>query len=230
VNLIGLDLDGTLEDSRDDMVAAARRVRARLGLPAREDSQLRPFVNAGMEQLYRACFDDFLLQGEDAALPTTARLVEVQQTYEADYYEHVADQTRLYDGIDAALRELSTLGTLACITNKPERISRRLLHVLGVGSLFATVVGGDTCAESKPSPLMLETAARHAGFDRERGQAFMIGDTTADMRLGRAYGAATLWCAWGYSESPGETPDRQVAAPAQLAQAVRALADRGRVR
>jgi phosphoglycolate phosphatase-like HAD superfamily hydrolase len=51
VNLIGLDLDGTLEDSRDDMVAAARRVRASRGLPALEDSQLRPFVNAGKEQL-----------------------------------------------------------------------------------------------------------------------------------------------------------------------------------
>ena len=220
MKLIGLDLDGTLEDSRDDMVAAARRVRAGFGLPVRPDEKLRPFVNAGMEQLYRACFDDFVTGAEEAA-----RLCAVQQAYEADYYAHVADHTRLYDGIDAALRELATLGTLACITNKPERISRRLLEVLGVGALFATVIGGDTCAESKPSPLMLQTAAAHTGFDPARGQAFMIGDTTADLKLGRAYGAATIWCAWGYLNTPGEAPDRQVRVPGELPDAVRALAD-----
>ena len=225
MRLIGLDLDGTLEDSRDDMVAAARRVRARLGLPERQDAKLRPFVNAGMDQLYRACFDDYLAAGAEAA-----RYLEVQQAYDADYYEHVADRTRLYDGIEAALGELAGLGTLACITNKPERISRRLLEVLGVGGLFATVIGGDTCAESKPSPLMLQTAARQVGFDSERGQAFMVGDTTADIKLGRAYGAATLWCAWGYVDAPGEEPDQRVRAPVELAPAVRALADRGRVR
>ena len=225
MKLIGLDLDGTLEDSRDDMVAAARRVRARLALPEREDARLRPFVNAGMEQLYRACFDDYLAAGDEAA-----RLGEVQRAYEASYYEHVADHTRLYDGIAAALAELAELGTLACITNKPERISRRLLEVLGVGTLFATVIGGDTCAESKPSPLMLQTAASQVGFDRERGQAFMVGDTTADIKLGRAYGAATVWCAWGYVEAPGEEPDQRVRAPSELAPVLRALAGRDRVR
>ena len=224
--LIGLDLDGTLEDSRDDMVAAARRVRAQLGLPARDDAQLRPFVNGGMDQLYRACFDDYLATGAEAVQVAEVRdaelrHAELRQAYEADYYANVAEHTRLYEGIEPALRELSTLGSLACITHKPERISRRLLEVLGVGALFATVIGGDTCAESKPSPLMLQTAAQHCGFDREHGQAFMIGDTAADIKLGRAFGAFTVWCAWGYSESPGETPDRQARTPGELAMIVR---------
>src|SRR3989442_330980 len=117
MRLIGIDLDGTLEDSRDDMVAAARRVRAALGLPPRA---------------------------------AAASLIEVRVAYEADYLANVAVDTRLYDGIAGALAELARLGSLCCITNKPERISRQLLAALGVGPLFATVIGGDSCAHAKP--------------------------------------------------------------------------------
>jgi phosphoglycolate phosphatase len=210
---IGLDLDGTLEDSRADMVAAARRVRAELGLPPREDALLRPHVNAGMEQLYRACFDDFLAGGDAAA-----RIADVQARYEADYLAHVADETRLYDGIDAALRALAPLGTLACITNKPERISRALLEVLGVGALFSTVVGGDTCAEAKPHPVMLRAAIERSGTRPER--VFMIGDSAADQKLAAAFGARFLWCAWGYV-SALDVPEADIArTPADLARLV----------
>jgi phosphoglycolate phosphatase len=217
VKLIGIDLDGTLEDSRDDMVAAARRVRARLGLPARADEQLRPFVNAGMDQLYRACFDDLL-----AADPS--RIAEVRSAYEADYLANVAEHTRLYDGIAPALTALAELGALCCITNKPEHISRRLLDELGVGALFRTVVGGDSCAEIKPSPLMLRTAAQRCGFDPIAADArsFMIGDTAADIQLARSFGATAVWCAWGYVSAAPAEPDAIARVPADLARIVAA--------
>src|ERR1043165_2509144 len=98
MHLIGIDLDGTLEDSRDDMTAAARRVRARLGLPERGEAELRPWVNAGMDRLYRACFDDYIAAGDAAA-----RLESVRRAYEADYGEHITVKTELYDGMTEAL-------------------------------------------------------------------------------------------------------------------------------
>jgi phosphoglycolate phosphatase len=153
-----------------------------------------------MDHLYRACFDDYL-DGTDA------RLAEVRARYEADYLDHVAHETRLYPGIADSLTRLADLGRLAVITNKPERISRRLLEALGVNAFFATVIGGDTCATSKPDPLVLFEAGRHCGFDAARDRAVMIGDTAADVALGRAFGAATIWCAWGYIDRPGQEPD-----------------------
>lgn len=221
-HLIALDLDGTLEDSRADMVAAVQRVRGAFGLAARPDAEVRPHVNAGMDALYRACFDDFL-----AADNTPARHARVLDAYEADYHAHIADETRLYAGMPAALEALAGLGRLACVTNKPERLSRRLLEVLGVAPRFGAVIGGDTCAESKPSPLMLEEAARRVGFEPARGDvnraAFMIGDTAADMRMGKTYGATTVWCAWGYAAAaPEPTPDHVARTPADLPLIVRA--------
>ncbi len=215
MKLIGLDLDGTLEDSRDDMVAAARRVRAQLALPVREDAALRPWVNAGMDQLYRQCFDDFLAVSADTGAD---RYRIVQRAYDAEYLANVAVHTRLYEGVADALHALAELGTLACITNKPEQISRALLAELGVGALFATVVGGDSCADCKPNPIMLRSAAERCGLDPAHRPSFMIGDTAGDIKLGRAFGATTVWCAWGYSDGPGDTPDHVASTPRELAQ------------
>lgn len=205
--LIAIDLDGTIEDSRTDMVSVARRVRAALGLPPRPDSALRPHVNGGMDHLYRSCFDDFLAEDPEG-------YARVRSAYEADYLANVAIETRMYSGVGAALAELSQLGTLACITNKPEQISRHLLDELGVGQLFQTVVGGDSCEHCKPHPIMLTTAAERCGLTGHR--TIMIGDTQADVQLGRAYGAKTVWCTWGYVESLQDPADAEARAPADL--------------
>jgi phosphoglycolate phosphatase len=209
VNLIGLDLDGTLEDSRSDMVAAVRRVRTALNLAPRPDDAIRPWVNRGMDQLYRACFDDYVDGVE-------TRLAVVRTRYEADYLDNVARDTRLYPGIADSLAQLTDFGRLAVITNKPERISRRLLEALGVDRFVAAIIGGDTCTASKPDPLVFAEAARRCGFHAARDRAVMVGDTTADVTLGRAVGAATIWCAWGYLDHPGEEPDFVATQPSDL--------------
>lgn len=199
-HMICLDLDGTLEDSRRDMISAVHRVREALGLPRRTGEAILPWMNKGMGALYRACFDDYI-EGRDA------RLAEVRSRYEADYLENAAVETRLYPGIAGALKHLSALAPLVVVTNKPERISRRLLDLLEVGNYFTAVIGGDTCAATKPDPLLLKEAAQRAGFDPKKGRAAMIGDTGADIKMGRAFGAVTIWCAWGYVDQPDEPPD-----------------------
>lgn len=212
--LICLDLDGTLEDSRRDMVAVTRRVRTQLKLPVRPDDALLPWVNKGMEQLYRACFDDYIRGAE-------AKLAEVRALYEADYFDHVAVHTQLYAGIAPAVGQLAGMGTLACVTNKPERISWRLLEVLGISKHFMAVIGGDTCPKGKPDPMVLEAAARRCGFAGRPPRTVMIGDTTADLAMGRAFGATTIWCAWGYVTEPGdERPDLIAHTPDQLPELV----------
>jgi phosphoglycolate phosphatase len=212
--LIGIDLDGTIEDSRADMVAAARRVRAAFDLPGRSDAALLPHVNGGMPQLYRACFDDFLARGPDA-------YERVRAAYEQDYLSHVADETRLYPGMADALGALRELGTLACITNKPERIARALLDALGVGAFFMTVVGGDTGPEIKPHPSLMQAAAERCKLTVGTKDAFMIGDTRADVEMARAFGARSVWCAWGYVPGLADEADFAAQTPGELAEIIR---------
>lgn len=220
--LLALDLDGTLEDSRADMVASVARVRARFSACERAYDDVVPHVSRGMTALYLACFDDVLA----GAAAGSARFDEVRQAYEQDYLEHVAVHTRLYDGIAAALCELSALGRLVVVTNKPEHISRRLLAALSVQERIEHVIGGDTLAVEKPDPLLL-TAAQERLFEGEQRQeplrAVMIGDSVGDVRMGRAFGAVTVWCAWGYVREPPEMPDHVAEHPRDLAKIVRSL-------
>lgn len=210
-HLIALDLDGTLEDSRDDMVAAVLRVREGFGLSSQPDEEFRPHVNAGMDHLYKTCFADLLASGGSIA--------DVRAAYEADYLEHIADTTRLYPGIAAALAELAQIGRLACVTNKPERLTAALLEALAVARHFSAIIGGDTCTECKPSPIVLGEASRRVG---RTGAAVMIGDSRLDVLCGRSFGAATIWCAWGYAANPGDQqPDHTARTPAELPGLVR---------
>lgn len=208
--VIALDLDGTLEDSREDMVASVGRVRAAFGLPARPGVEFREHVNRGMPHLYRVCFEELLVDSEAHA--------RAQRAYVEDYTAHIADTTRLYDGMEAALEQLSALGSLAIVTNKPEGLSDRLLKALGVRERFAVVIGGDSCAEPKPSPVPLRSAAaRIRGPGAAGGPLFMIGDSAGDVRCGLAAQATVIWCAWGYKDSPGElTPHATAGTPGEL--------------
>jgi len=215
--LIAVDLDGTLEDSRLDMIAAVHRVRSQFRLPARVDDAIRPWVNQGMEQLYRNCFNDYVTDD--------ARYAQVEAAYETDYTANVAVQTRAYPGIPEALGSLKKLGQLVVVTNKPDAISKRLLQVLRLDAFISDVVGPN-CGAVKPNPLMLQTAAARIGLslkneDAGNNRAFMIGDTAGDIKMGRAFGATTVWCAWGYMKEPGETPDHIARAPADLPELIK---------
>ena len=204
------DLDGTLEDSRADMTNCVHRARRKLLLPERASDKVSPFVNRGMPELYRNCFDDFIQSSEDYE--------RVRETYERIYFEYIADETRLYDGIKETLTSLKKRGVIfSLITNKPEHLSRELLRKLDVLEIYDAIMGGDSCPETKPSALPLQYAATKFNLDSALDQSFMLGDTPADVQAGKAFGAKTIWCAWGYLKSPDPAvPDFRIQHPREL--------------
>ncbi len=215
MTLIAIDLDGTLEDSRVDMVGAVVRLRHRLGLTNRSPEDFTDHVNRGMDHLYHFCFSEYLDEAGESGLE------DIKAQYEAEYGAHIAENTVLYPGIREAVIELATLGKLALVTNKPEALSRLLLSKLGLSPFFSAVVGGDTASAPKPSPVVLEEACRQTG---RRGPVLMIGDSPGDVRCGEAFGATTIWCGWGYHPAPrGTTPDRIAPTPGDLVAEVRAV-------
>jgi phosphoglycolate phosphatase len=211
------DLDGTLEDSRRDMTDAVHAVRAELGLPARVDEEVTGNVNRGMTELYEACLEDWLASQLASGKTRETALTEIAAMYAQAYAARIADHTRLYAGMRETLAVLAAVGKIVVVTNKPEALSRLLLEALGIGPWVTDVMGGDTCAACKPSPLPLHVAAERLGFVPGRDKAWMIGDSVADVRCGRAFGATTIWCAWGYLPNPPlPAPDHVAHTPLDL--------------
>ena len=194
--VVFFDLDGTLEDSRRDMALSVNRVRTQFGLaPFVPLESVFPYVNGGMTNLVTQAFAD--APGISPQALTTA--------YENDYYNHIADHTQLYSGIQELLETLLPLAQLVVVTNKPQRHSDALLRALGIDHFFAAVMGGDSCAATKPDPLPLLTATQRLQLSPGNYRACMIGDSAADLLVAQRFQIPALWCSWGYT--PALPPD-----------------------
>ena len=92
-----------------------------------------------------------------------------------DYYaDHIADASRPFEGLEAALDDLEALGCrFAVCTNKLEWLSKRLLDELGLSPRFAAICGADTFGVAKPDPVILQQTVARAGG--HIGATIMIG-------------------------------------------------------
>ena len=205
MSVVAFDLDGTLEDSRKDMVAAVVRTRRSFSLPIASR-----YVSARTStEEWTTCIAPALttcltprLRNRNGFEPGSPDWLEtydrIRRIYSQEYGAHIADETRLYDGILEALQSISSDGhSLALVTNKPEKLSEKLLEALGIRSMFSVIVGGDTCDNSKPHPEPLQYAVQRSGGS----QAIMVGDSQGDVRCAQAAAFPVIWCAWGYADS-----------------------------
>ncbi len=206
-----------------DMARAVQGVRMDFDLDPGEVESWTGHVNKGMETLYRACFAEmFSPDNVPGSAGDQASLAKVQKAYEAEYYAHVAEHTKLYPGIREALNQIVAMDdtVLALYTNKPQRHSRKLLLELEVARSFDYIIGCDTFDVCKPAREPMAEIAEHAGFDAADSthRAFMIGDTAGDMKAARAFEATAIWCAWGYNaDAPAEpAPDHIAKQPGDL--------------
>jgi phosphoglycolate phosphatase len=185
------DLDGTLADTLPDLAASTNHVRALHGLSAVDAATVRGFVGDGARALLRL-----------ALAETTPDEAAIDDAFEA-YVEHHAAQCtracRLFPGVHQHLQQLADLGhPMAVVTNKPERFARPVVAHLGIDAFTAVVVGGDTLPTRKPEPAMLAYALERLGAPAH--DATMVGDSLQDLAAGKALGAKTIACLFGYGE------------------------------
>lgn len=206
-----LDLDGTMVDSALDLLAAGNRLMAAKGLPPFELPAVRPMIGDGVPALVRR----MLTAHGRAEEPGDV------EAFTADYMEHLADATRPFPGMEAAMRELAAEGwRLAVCTNKPAAAARHLLDTLGLLPLLAAVGGGDSYNVRKPDPGHLLGTLADAGG--EPGTALAVGDHRNDVLAAQGASIALIFAGWGYG--PPEMADGAVAVadtPADLPGIVR---------
>ena len=184
------DLDGTLADTAPDLAAALNATRRAAGHPPLPLAQIRPHVSHGAAALIRLGFG---LTPEDSAYPP------IRDHLLTHYRDHIAEQTRLFPGITDLLDTLVAQALpWGIVTNKPGWLTTPLVAALPLPHPPATVVSGDTLAQSKPAPEPLWHACREAGCAPER--TLYIGDAARDIEAGKRAGMVTLAARYGYVE------------------------------
>ena len=186
--LLIFDLDGTLIDSRLDLVHAVNATRADAGRGPLPDSQIFSFVGNGAPVLVKRAM------GPEASEEEVANALE----FFLDYYRHHAlDYTILYPEVGDALHRLHASGArLAVLTNKPVRISERIMKALGLAPLFFRIYGGNSFDHKKPHPIGIETLRAEVNASAE--DTWMVGDSWVDVQTARNAGVAVCGVTWGF--------------------------------
>jgi len=223
IKLVIFDLDGTLIDSRLDLVHSVNAALRHIGRPELPDNVIASYVGDGAPILIQRA-----LGGEavDAAL-----VQKGLQFFLAYYREHKLDHTTLYPGIRESLTAIrqpppptgkdngnNAARKLAVLSNKPVNPSRAIVDALGLGSFFSQVYGGNSFASKKPDAegarvLLAENDARPE-------ETVIVGDSHVDIETGRNAGLWTVGVNYGFAPQTlaASSPDVLVDTPRELAQ------------
>ena len=159
------DLDGTLADTAEDLVATLNWLLAREGRAPLKVENAGSLVGAGARALITR---GFAASGKSLE---PEKLEALFVDYLSYYSAHIMERSRLYPGVDKALAAFERAGwRQAVCTNKTESLAKLLITKLGIAGRFAFVCGQDTFGVGKPDAKpLLETIAASGGARRARG-------------------------------------------------------------
>ena len=207
--LLIFDLDGTLIDSRRDLIECINATLRYCDLQPLPDDRIADFIGDGATTLVERSL-------QASAGDPSFRHQEALTFFLAYYREHLLDHTRLYTGVLstlAAIRSSPDAPLMAVLTNKPVNPSRRICQALRLSPYFFLNYGGNSFKTKKPDPQGLLSIRREAeqlrGELLQANEIVMIGDSEVDIRTARSAGVSAWGCMWGFATTKmlAELPD-----------------------
>ena len=180
------DLDGTLIDSKLDLIHSVNAMLREMNRPQLAADTISGYIGHGAPQLVAR------------ALGGTAKEEELKhalQFFLGYYEEHKMDNTCAYPGVAETLAQLGHL-PMAVLTNKPERISVRILKSLGLAKYFRAIYGGNSFESKKPDPFGANKILQEFGI--AAGDALIVGDSEVDVQTARNAGTRAAAVNYGF--------------------------------
>ena len=225
IKLVIFDLDGTLIDSRLDLVHSVNAAIRHIGRPELPDDVIASYVGDGAPILIQRALGGEVL--DDAVVR------QGLQFFLSYYREHKLDHTTVYEGVFEALQSIqnsprqgsngnhspnSNVVTrqMVVLTNKPVVPSRAIVDALGMGPFFSQIYGGNSFATKKPDPKGARKLLEEFGARPE--ETVIVGDSHVDVETGQNAGLWTVGVTYGFAPHTlhGNPPDVLVDTPGEL--------------
>ena len=167
------DLDGTLIDSKTDLVNSVNAMLHEIGRKELPSETIAGYIGHGAPQLIASVLGPNSNENDRKAALTI---------FLAHYEKHNLDATRPYPGVEEALAHLKT-HPMAVLTNKPLKMTMQILEGLGLSEYFSAIYGGDSFEKKKPHPLGALSILNELSTQPEH--AAMVGDSDVDIQTAR---------------------------------------------
>jgi phosphoglycolate phosphatase len=185
--LVIFDLDGTLTDSAEGVVASFRHALAEVGVEV-PDGDLAALVVGPP------------IQDTLSALGLGERVAEAISAYRADYTRRGWAMNTLFEGVAEVLTDLRAAGVrLAVATSKAEPTARRILDHFGIAQEFEVIAGASTDGSRAAKADVVAHAL--AQLEPLPDRVVMVGDRAHDIEGAAEHGIATVLVGWGYGGS-----------------------------
>ncbi len=183
------DMDGTILNTLDDLSISLNHALRASGFPERTIAEVKSFVGNGIRRLI------------ELGVPTGTSPEETEKVYELfieHYSVHCADNTRPYDGIQKALRDIKGKGFLtAVVSNKADYAVQDLCREFFDG-LFDYAIGEKEGLRKKPSPDSVDEVLDNLKINK--ADAVYIGDSEVDIQTAQNSDLDCITVAWGFRE------------------------------
>lgn len=191
IQAICFDVDGTLSDTDDRWVQHFQGFLKPLAwfFPHRDTHGFARRVIMELESpgnLVYGLLDRLHLDDEVGWL--FSKLSRLNKSHRHDFL--------LIPGVDDLLTDLALRWPLSVVSARDERSTLAFLNQFSLAPHFKTIVTALTCAYTKPFPDPIHFAARQMGVKAEN--CLMVGDTSVDIRAGKAAGAQTVGVLCGF--------------------------------
>ncbi|MFH1282976.1 MAG: HAD-IA family hydrolase [bacterium] len=184
---IFFDLDGTLVDSKKDIISAVQNALKENKLPAKTSEEIMFHIGSSIEYLLK----------KSAGNVSEAVLQKCSSDYEKYYKNHYLENTSIFMGVKDVLENFRDKNKFI-VTNRRYGSSKRLLKTLGIDKHFKDIIGGDDLSCLKPSSCPLDNIiSRHK---LKKDKTVFIGDMPVDVLAGKQAGVITCAVTYGFSK------------------------------
>jgi phosphoglycolate phosphatase len=181
------DMDGTILNTIDDVVASVNYSMRYFNLPEKTVQEVKDGIGRGAINL----IEDIVPRGTSEA--EIYKIYEVYQTY---YDQHTNDFTAPYEGILDLLKTLKNNGyKLAVVSNKYRYLVEALNHDI-FRDYFDISMGEMDGVPIKPAPDMIHIALKEMNLSKD--EVIFIGDSDVDMMTATNANIKSIGVTWGY--------------------------------
>ena len=185
--LIIFDFDGTLGDTRRNIVTTMQMTINELKLPYRSEDECASTIGLPLTGCFKTLFPDL----------QESFLTRCAETYRRFFNENLLTiKPEAFPGVAETLSALKERGyTLTIASSRSHTSLTGLTHNMGIADIISYLIGADDVEKAKPDPEPVLNTLKAMHF--KATQTLVVGDMSVDILMGANAGAKTCGVTWG---------------------------------